>query len=54
MKKHKTLQTKDSRAAKGTCKNLVIPLKDQTCESYVLKKDKKCKPKVYVIYSTIL
>jgi trehalose-6-phosphate synthase len=27
-------------------------LKDQTCESWALKKEKRCKPKVYLIQST--
>jgi hypothetical protein len=35
--KQKSTYKKDSRAAKGTCKNSVIPLKDQSCESRALK-----------------
>jgi hypothetical protein len=34
-----------------TCKNSENPSKDQTCKSWALKK-KRCKPKVYIIYST--
>jgi hypothetical protein len=36
---------------KGIYKTSVIPLKDQTCESLALEKEKRCKSKVYVIYS---
>jgi hypothetical protein len=36
---------------KGTHKNSAIPSKDQTCESWALKKEKRCKTKVYVIFS---
>jgi hypothetical protein len=38
---------KDSKAAKGIHKNSVTPSKDQTCESWVLKKEKRCKPKIF-------
>jgi hypothetical protein len=40
------------RAVNGICKNSVIPLKDQTCKPWALKKEKKYKPKVYILYST--
>jgi hypothetical protein len=41
---------KDSRALKGICKYSSLS-KRKTCESWALKK-KRCKPKVYTIYST--
>jgi hypothetical protein len=37
---------------KGIPKNAERPSKDQTCDSWTLKKQKRLKPKVYVIYST--
>jgi hypothetical protein len=40
------------RAAKGIQKNSATPSKDQTCESQASKKERRCKPKGYVIYST--
>jgi hypothetical protein len=50
--KNRSPWTKDSKKTeKGTCKNSVIPLKDQTCESWALK-EKRFKPNVYIIYST--
>jgi hypothetical protein len=42
---------KNSRAAKGTHQNSENSSKDQTCESWVLKKEKRSKSKVYIIYS---
>jgi hypothetical protein len=41
-----------SKAAKRIHKYSVTPSKDQTCESWALKKEKSCKTKVYIIYST--
>jgi ribosomal protein S13 len=42
----------NSTASKGTHKNLEIPSKGQTCKSWASKKEKRCKLKVYIIYST--
>jgi hypothetical protein len=37
---------------KGICKNSPTPSKDQTWESWVLKKEKRCEQKEFIIYST--
>jgi hypothetical protein len=37
---------------KGICKNSVAPSKDQTCESWAMKKEKRSKSKGYATYST--
>jgi hypothetical protein len=42
----------DSKFAKGIWNNSATPSKDQTCESWALKKEKRYKPKGYIIYST--
>jgi hypothetical protein len=52
LKKKAELLDKDSKAAKGIHKNSVTPTKEHTCESWASKKDKKCNPKRYAIYST--
>jgi galactokinase/mevalonate kinase-like predicted kinase len=39
------------KSHKKICKNSMIPLKEQICKSWALKKEKMCKPKVYTIYS---
>jgi hypothetical protein len=49
--KNRRILRQDSRAVRGTHKNSVIPLKDQTYESWALQNEKRCKPKVYTIYS---
>jgi hypothetical protein len=41
---------KRSKSCERICKKSVIPLKNQTCESWVLKEN-RYKPKVFVIYS---
>jgi hypothetical protein len=41
---------KDSRTVKGISNNSATPSKDQTLESWALKKEKRSKPKVYLIY----
>jgi hypothetical protein len=51
-KKRTILRQKNKRTEKGICKNSVITSKDQTCESWALKKENRCKPKEYIIYST--
>jgi hypothetical protein len=47
-KKKKNSKAKDSSTAKGTCKNLATPSKEQTCKSWALEKGTK--PKRYTIY----
>jgi hypothetical protein len=37
---------------KGICKISPTPSKDQTQESWPLKKEKRCKQKEFIIYST--
>jgi hypothetical protein len=43
-------EKKYSRAVTGMHKFSAIPSKDQTCESWALKKEKRCKPKEYAMY----
>jgi hypothetical protein len=38
----------NSRAVKGICKNSANPSKTQTWESWILKKEKRYKPKGYL------
>jgi hypothetical protein len=45
------LLNKDLRTVKRMCKNSAIPSKDQTQDSWALKKDKRYKPTGYVLYS---
>jgi hypothetical protein len=42
----------NSRPLKRKCKNSLTPSKNQTWESWALKKEKRCKQKECVIYST--
>jgi hypothetical protein len=42
----------NSRPVKRKCKNLLTPSKDQTRESWALKKEKRFKQKDCIIYST--
>jgi hypothetical protein len=42
----------NSRTEKGICKNSPTPSKDQTWESWALKKEHRCKQKEFLIYST--
>jgi hypothetical protein len=50
--KRKTEELLDnSSPAKGICKNSLTLSKDQTCESWALKKEKRCKQKELVIHS---
>jgi hypothetical protein len=37
---------------KGIHKKKATPSKDETCESWALKKENRYKPKGYIIYST--
>jgi hypothetical protein len=52
VKKQKNPKAKATKAVKGTHKNSTTSSKDQTCESWALSKEKRSKPKVYIIYST--
>jgi hypothetical protein len=38
----------------GTCKNTATLLKDQNCESWKLKKEKRCKVKAYKTFNKII
>jgi hypothetical protein len=49
--KQKSYKTNNSRPVKGICKNSTTPSKDQTLESWALKKE-KCKQKAFKEYST--
>jgi hypothetical protein len=42
----------NSRPVKRKCKNLLTTSKDQTSESWTLKKEKRCNKKEWIIYST--
>jgi hypothetical protein len=47
--KTEELLVNNSRPAKGICKNSLTPSKDQTRESWALKKEKRCKQKAFTI-----
>jgi hypothetical protein len=44
--KQKNSQTKYLRAVKGIYKDSAIPSREQTCESWASKKEKRCKPNI--------
>jgi hypothetical protein len=53
-RKYRRILDKNFKSCKkGICKKLAIPSKDQYCEPWSLKKEKRCKTKTYVMYSTI-
>jgi hypothetical protein len=39
---------------KGICKNSATPTKDQTRESWTMKNEKRCKPKIHNIFNIII
>jgi hypothetical protein len=47
--KTEELLDKRLRSAKGICKNSETPSKEQICQSWALKKEKRSKPQGYVI-----
>jgi hypothetical protein len=50
--KTEELLIKQLKTLKEICKNAPTPSKDQTWQSWALTKEKKCKQKEFVIYST--
>jgi hypothetical protein len=50
--KTEELLDKDARTAKGIHNNSTNPSKDQAYKSWSSKKEKRYKPKGYIIYST--
>jgi hypothetical protein len=48
--KTEELLEKDSKTVKEMQKNSADPSKDQTCESWALKKEKRGNPRGYVIF----
>jgi hypothetical protein len=48
--KLKSYYSKNSKCVKGICKSSPTQSKDQTRESWALKKEKRCKQKEFIIY----